>query len=300
MRLLLIFLCLVVSFGHTETSANDRTIHREKSLYRNILVKESDTRRCLVFAVKRGDRNQTCTDLRNPDHVVFPYVRMTFAGLLLKPEPRSVLIVGLGGGTIPVILNEMYPAARIEIVEIDPAVVRVAEEFFGFTENAQMKVHVRDARVHFKRALLQKESFDLVILDAFTGDYIPEHLMTREFLEETASLLTPTGVVVANTFATSKLYDHESETYRAVFGDFYNLKIPRASGNRVIVASNQPLVSKSDLRDRANRLSSQLYRYRVDIDDFPGYMSTEVDWDEDARVLTDQFAPANLLQGEKY
>ncbi len=46
-----------------------------------------------------------------------------------------------------------------------------------------------------------------VILDAFASDYIPEHLMTAEFLEESRSLLTAEGVLVANTFSTSTLYE---------------------------------------------------------------------------------------------
>ena len=57
-------------------------IHREKSLYRNIVVKEADGRRCLLFSVQRGDRNQTCMDLQDPKRLVFPYVRMSFGGLL--------------------------------------------------------------------------------------------------------------------------------------------------------------------------------------------------------------------------
>ena len=80
-------------------------IHREKSLYRNIVVKEADGRRCLLFSVKRGDRNQTCMDLEDPQRLVFPYVRMAFGGLLLNPDPTRVLVIGLGGGTIPTALS---------------------------------------------------------------------------------------------------------------------------------------------------------------------------------------------------
>ena len=272
-------------------------IHREKSLYRNIEVKESGSRRCLVFAVKRGDRNQSCMDLRNPNHVVFPYARMTFSGLLLNDEPASFLIVGLGGGTLPMVLSQMYPDAVIDVIEIDPAVNRVAQDFFDFRETEKMKVHVIDARVFVKRAALKKQSYDYVILDAFTGDYIPEHLMTVEFLEETKAILGENGVLVANTFTTSELYSHESETYRAVFGEFFNFKMP-ITGNRIIVAGVQPLPQRSQLRGRANRMTGRMTRYRVNIEDFPRYMRKSRDWDESARPLTDQYSPVNLLQGE--
>lgn len=48
-------------------------------------------------------------DLRDPSKVVFPYARMTFAGLLANPNPESILVIGLGGGTIPTVLSDLYP-----------------------------------------------------------------------------------------------------------------------------------------------------------------------------------------------
>ncbi len=276
-----------------------RDIHKEKSLYGSIVVREDKSRRCLVFAVKRGDRNQTCMDLRDPKKLVFPYVRMTLAGLLVKPKPTSVLMIGLGGGSIPMTLSELYPEALIDIVEIDAAVVRVAHDYFDFAETDRMKVVVADGRVFVKRALLQKKQYDLVILDAFTGDYIPEHLMTMEFLQEIKSLLTPDGVLVANTFSTSVLYDHESETYKAVYGEFINFKLP-ITGNRVVIASLGGLPTEQVLKERAKDLAPRLAPYDVEIMNFPDHMYRGQDWDHHKRPLTDQYSPANLLRGDLY
>lgn len=278
-------------------TAHGETIHREKSLYQNIVVRESADRRCLVFAKKRGDRNQTCMDLSNPERLVFPYVRMTFAGLLVKPDPERILVVGLGGGSIPVTLNELFPDAHIDIVEIDEAVVRVAREFFQFEETPTMRVYVSDARVFVKRAGLRDNRYDFVILDAFTGDYIPEHLMTLEFLKEIKGILKPGGVLVANTFSTSALYDHESVTYQQAFGDFLNFKLP-ITNNRVIVASNKTLPDPKVIEERASEFASRLDPYGIDIEDYPPHLSRDKDWDESKRALTDQYSPVNLLRGK--
>ena len=270
-------------------------IHQEKSLYRNIEVKESGNRRCLVFAMKKGDRNQTCMDLTDPQKVVFPYARMTFAGLLLNSQPTSILVIGLGGGTIPTVLATIYPSSQIDVVEIDPAVVEVARKYFAYSESERSKVYVQDARVFIKRAGLRGATYDLVILDAFTGDYIPEHLMTAEFIEETAQLLSPNGVLVANTFATSALYDHESVTYNQVFPQFINFKMPN-SGNRVIIATIKPLPSHQTIRERAMKLTDVLTTFSIDILRFLPYLKRTKDWREDVRPLTDQYSPANLLR----
>ncbi len=78
------------------------------------------------------------------------------------------------------------------------------------------------------------------MLDAFNGDYIPEHLMTREYLAETRALLTSDGVLASNTFAISRLYHNESVTYADVFGPFFNLRSDDTA-NRVIIASRGAL-----------------------------------------------------------
>ncbi len=292
----LFLVALVLTFS-APTFARD--IHQEKSLYRNIVVRESFSRRCLVFAVKRGDRNQTCMDLRNPRKLVFPYVRMSLGGLLLVPEPRRILMLGLGGGSIPMTLSALYPEARIDVVEIDEAVVRVAKQFFQYRETDNMKVTVADARVFVKRAILRDQQYDFVILDAFTGDYIPEHLMTVEFLAEIKEILDDDGVLVANTFSTSALYDHESETYKAAFGTFFNFTMP-ITGNRVVIASENGLPDDKTIKARAAELQPELERYDVRIMNYPRHMSRGQDWNHNKRVLTDQYSPANLLRGDIY
>lgn len=280
--------------------AHARVIHKERSLYRNIIVDKTKNMLCLTFSVKRKEHNQSCMDLRDPDRLVFAYVRMVFAALLVNPAPQKILIIGLGGGSIPTSLNKLYPKASIDISEIDAAIFRVARDFFGFSPNEQMKVSISDARVFVKRALLRKQQYDLVILDAFTGDYIPEHLMTREFLSEINQLLSSTGVLAANTFSTSRLYHHESVTYQQVFGEFFNFRMAGTS-NRVIVTGKANgdkyrLPLRSTLMERAELLTEPLKKLGIEIRDYPLYMSREIDWDPNVKPLTDQYSPANLLR----
>lgn len=272
-----------------------RIIHEERSLYSTILIDQQGPVRCLQFSVRRDQRNQSCVNQRRPMEMVFVYARMVMTGLLLEDSPDRVLILGLGGGTLPSAFDRLLPEAKIDVVEIDPAVVRVAREYFGFAPSERVHVITQDGRVFVKRAGQKGGKYDLIVLDAFNGEYIPEHLMTREFLEEVRALMPPGGVLVANTFSISKLYDHESATYAKVFGRFFNLR-RRDTGNRVIVARNGPLPAEDVLAARADALHKKLEPYGVDYDQLLPLMTTKVDWDTDARVLTDQYSPANLLQ----
>ena len=292
---LAVLLVLAFAFASPTTAADREVVHREQSLYHTILVVAEPSRLCLQFSVRNATRNQSCVNQRHPKRMVFSYTRMMMAALLLVPEPRTVLVAGLGGGTLPTALAALLPEVRIDVVEIDPAVVKAAREYFDFQDNERVRVHVRDARVFVKRALQEGRRYDIVILDAYSGDYIPEHLMTAEFLDETRRLLSPTGAVAANTFATSQLYDHESATYRHVFGDFFNLRV-RTSNNRVILAMDGPLPDKASLRANARGWRAALRPYDVPITSYPGRMSTKLDWDLSKRPLTDQYSPANLLR----
>lgn len=275
--------------------AEARVIHSERSLYRNILVTDEHGERCLRFSVRRLERNQSCMLLDDPERIVFPYVRMMLAALLLDPDPGRILIVGLGGGTLPRALQRLLPKASIDIVEIDPAVVAVAERYFGFRSGPKMRVVTADARVFVKRAFRRGDRYDLIMLDAFGGDYIPEHLMTKEFLEEVRGLLTADGVLAANTFATSRLYDYESVTYQNVFKYFFNVKTD-ISNNRVILTRRSGLPGREVLERRAAEWRGRMRRLHVDIRRMPARMRMQVDWDPTAPPLTDQYSPANLLK----
>ncbi len=290
-----LLLIALIASGLAPAVADARIVHRERSLYSTILVDQRGSLTCLQFSIRRDQRNQSCIDNRHPKEMVFAYTRMMMASLLLNPAPARILVLGLGGGTLPVALAEVLPDAAIDVVELDPAVVAVARDYFKFEPTANMQVITQDGRVFVKRAGLRGATYDLIMLDAFNGDYIPEHLMTREFLEEARSLMTADGVLAANTFSISELYHHESTTYQAVFGTFFNMKSAQ-SANRIIIACASPLPDPELLEQRAESLAPRLIKFGIRPREFLPAMDSTPDWDTSARVLTDQYSPANLLQ----
>jgi spermidine synthase len=272
----------------------ETTIHREQSLYRTILVTEDGKERCLRFARRAALVRQTCIDLNDPDRHVFNYTRSMLGTLYLKPQPQKALIIGLGGGVMPTTLAKLRPELDIDVAEIDPAVVRVAQRYFNFHSGPKMHVSEEDGRVFVKRAGKAGTKYDLILLDAFDHQYIPEHMLTREFLIEVKSILTPDGVLAANTFSNARLYNNESVTYAAVFGEFFNLK----TNNRVILIKLDGLPSQEALTKTAAFLAPQIKRFGIEGDWLLKQFSTEHDWQADARILTDQYSPANLLNGD--
>lgn len=276
--------------------AEGRIIYTKKSLYRNISVVEDAEKLCMGFATRRRQlKNQSCRLKRYPERLALEYTRLTFAGLLFNAQPKRIFVAGLGGGSIPAALHHLYPDAHIDVAEIDPAVVDVAERFFEFEVDDRLVVEEMDARVFVRRALKKGLRYDYILLDAFNADYIPEHLMTREFLEECRELLSEDGVLVANTFSTSRLYGSESVTYEAAFGWILSFRGP--GSNRIIVTARSPEAPETDLLFiRAESFPVDLQSVGVDIVKTANRLTSR-DWSDRARVLTDEYSPANLLRG---
>jgi len=277
-----------------------KVIHQERSLYRNILVEDNDDLRCLKFNVKSTKTQQSCFLKSQPQQLVFNYTKLLMASLLFNTQPKRILIVGLGGGTMSNTLAQLYPQSHIDNIEIDPAVIKVARDYFGFFENDRITTYNQDGRIFIKRALLKKQSYDWIILDAFNGDYIPEHLMTKEFLQEAKTLLSDNGILSSNTFSLSELYAHESATYKAVFGDFYQVT-NKVNSNRIILVSKKGFSNSSLNESNINKLDKKLSFYGVDIKLLYRNMvntKNNQNWSKNTRVLTDQFSPANLLNAK--
>ena len=215
MKLFARLLPLVFLLGAGQALAQ-KLLHSERSLYREVLVYEDRGERCMCFTRMCRIGRQSCVNLAKPREFALNYTHMAMGGLLFATTapPKRLLIIGLGGGTLPSALREVLPDAQIDTVEIDPAVTRVARKYFGFKDDAKLKVYEMDGRVYVKRAAREGTKYDAILLDAFDHEYIPEHLLTREFLTEVKSLLAPGGVLVGNTFSSSKLYDHESPPMR--------------------------------------------------------------------------------------
>jgi len=108
-----------------------------------------------------------------------------------KGRPKSVLIWGLGAGIVARSLAEA--GVQVTVIEIDPVSERLARQYFGLP--ASVKVIIGDARTE---TLNLKENYDVIVLDAFSGDTPPFHLLTREAFSSLRERLAPKGTIVVN------------------------------------------------------------------------------------------------------
>lgn len=242
----------------------DRTIgrleHEEVSDFSRIRVRRDGDVRALTFVRDNGrEVVQSRVNLTAPHTLESPYARGMFASYLYQPNPRRVLIVGLGGGAMVRFLTHHEPQVQIEAVEIDPAVARIADEYFGVRSGGNVRVHTADA-VTFVESTTDR--YDLILMDAFlrpssgtdaTG--VPSGLKTLAFLGRLKQALAPGGIVAFNI----NEHDQVADDIAAVVAAFGHAAVYRCppSNNKVVIAGESGLAADDELRARIGALAAR-------------------------------------------
>lgn len=228
-----------------------------RSEFSHVRVRRRGSVRSLIFVRDNGvEAVETVMDLRRPHVLLVPYTQVMFASYLFEPNPRRVVVVGLGGGAMVRFLRHYEPELSVEAVEIDPMVVKIAAEQFGTRPDDKLTITTADGLDYLKKTDIR---YDVIYLDAFlkpsaetdlTG--LPLRLKTERFYGGLNDKLSPGGVVVVNLNQHPRVAD-DLETLRAAFAQTYVFRVSTA--NVVVVASRaaqrEPL---SALRTRAGEL----------------------------------------------
>jgi spermidine synthase len=112
-------------------------------------------------------------------------------GLTLQQPGKSVLMIGCGGGTLGTMLARA--GRRVSIVEIDPVSFTLAKRYFGLPTN--IACHVGDGLAFMQKT---RQSYDVLIIDAFTGENIPDHMQGAAFFEAAGRRLRKDGFALVN------------------------------------------------------------------------------------------------------
>ena len=281
--------------GQDDYSENEYKVLLEKeSLYHYIRVVEDGEIRRLQFRRSGSEYEESAINIHQPLKFEMYYYTLMFAGFAHKPDPKRILFIGLGGGTLSMAIHHYFPKVPIDNIELDPDVVEVAKKYFGFKEDSLMKVYVRDGRVQVRRLLRDKIKYDIIFVDTFRGGYIPYHLTTKEFMECLKGLLTSDGVVVSNLRPGFESYHYHRRTFNAVFRNQYSY----GSGGNVIVivdVREKPPAQK-DLLTAARRLQEEKH-FILDLPDIIEEDRMQNGYVRKGPILTDDYAPTDVLRG---
>jgi spermidine synthase len=237
------------AFEHPRT-----VLHVAKSSGGLLIVSEDDEgRRYLQFGWVGGLQSVVWPGF--PLRLELDYTRAMVAALAFVPEPRRILVVGVGGGAVPMFLRAVLPEAHIDAVDLHPEVLDLARRYFGFREDAALHAHAADGRRFIEDP---GPPYDLILLDAYGTRGIPPPLATREFLLAARARLAPGGAVVGNVLTPAgKHVSSMAQLWQESFAQLYAFSVMESANQILIGLAHTKRHSRSELMARAASLTRE-------------------------------------------
>lgn len=267
-------------------AAND-LLEKRESLYNNIFVFGDRDSVTMTFGHNKRYYTESAMKLSDPGALTVDYTRLMTLGIAYPPKLERILEIGLGGGRTVSYLSAALPDTAILAVELDKDVVDLAKKYFQFKETARLRAVVSDGRRFLMR---DDDKWDVIMIDAYRGPFVPFHLLTREFYTLVKSRLAPGGVVVQNIEPSTMLFDSATATLNSVFPsvDLYD-----GGGNVVAIGYDGPSLRQSELLARAAKVQER-YKLRYDLRTMVA--GRRVLARPAGKVMTDDFAPVETLR----
>jgi len=210
---------------------------------------------------------------------------------LLRPRARRALVIGMGAGLVPAAWERAH-GLTVDAVDIDPEIVSVARNYFGYRPRG--RVFVEDGRTFLEREGLP---YGLILLDAFATESPPYHLFSREAIAAMKRRLKPRGILAVNIVSIVRPPGNEPwvaayKTLKAVFPEvraFVGSEVYAGIANVLLFASDGPLADGGASR-RARPEALPDLAAMLDRELVPGAGEISA-----APVMTDDHAPMEFL-----
>ena len=203
-----------------------------------------------------GEAIQSAMRIEDPFGLALDYTRCMMAFLLFHPEPREVLMIGLGGGSLAKFFHRHLKSTSVRVIELDPLVVAAAREHFALPEdNARLRVEVGDGA-----EALAPECCDVLVLDAFQDELHVPALASAEFYDGAFLALAEPGAMVVNFMDDDPRFDQTLARLERAFGGAA-LAMKALTDPNILVFALKGLPARmpwEELHRRAGRLEARL------------------------------------------
>ena len=207
----------------------------------SIDIREEAGVRTLHFG---SDWIQGAMRIARPWNLELEYTKEMMASLLLREEsrfPRKVLLIGLGAASLTKFLYRNSPLAKLTVVEIEPAVVAAARQFFKLPDDPLRLNLVIGDGVEF--VMSNDKTWDLILVDGFDSEARAGGLDTLPFYQAAQARLSDNGIMAVNLLGRSKGYKASVERIQTAF-DGRALAFPSCdSGNTIAFAAAGDAIS---------------------------------------------------------
>jgi spermidine synthase len=212
-----------------------------------------------------NEATQSAMLFSDPDALISEYTRKMMAFLLFNPNPKRILMIGLGGGSLAKFCYRHLARSHITVIEINEDIIALREEFCIPKDDDRFRV-IHDDGARYVETL--EEQMDVLLIDAFDAEGIALSLANSDFYSCAERQLTENGMLVMNFWGPCERYVDNLAQARAAFGDSLLLVPVMGDVNVLLFAFKQapPKATTDELEAVAKRLQMRLLL------DFPRYL----------------------------
>ena len=225
-----------------------RSVNRDVS----VEVSEQDGVRSLHLG---SDTVQSSMKLDDPYELVLSYTRAMMAFLLFRPQPEHVLMIGLGGGSLPKFVYKHLPGTRTTVIESEPKVIAVARHYFHLPpDDERLAVEVAEGGAW---VAAHPHCCDVLMVDGYDSTEQVPQLCSEDFYASARAALSDEGVLVVNLWSSDGRFDAYLQRIENVFAAVVCVPAERRGNVAVLAFRRSPGKPRwDDLRAAARSLQS--------------------------------------------
>lgn len=244
--------------------------------YDGLVVHQSQSDDGMIEVVDLGDTRsmhfgtfprQSSMSLKTPHTLELTYTEAMMACLLLNPNPKRILVVGLGGGSLVKFLLHHFPECEIDVIEYRQDVVNVAHQYFDVPADEQrLNIHVGDGYLFVQQRYYQDDaSYDMLLVDAYDHIGMAASVGAQVFFDACAGVLSDSGVMSINLWGSDKPLFNQTMTRINQSFDGRSMILPvKDKGNVIGLATNWN-VTNSDMKAMKKTVEQQEVEFDINL-----------------------------------
>lgn len=292
---------LIVLATITKHLFQEKVVYAKDGLYERITIQDGEYqgRPTRFFKLDRGIHGAMYLDTNDPTDLVYDYLKLYSVWQPHDEFASQVLLLGGGAYQLPRAILAQFPNTHVDVVEIEPALFLIAQDYLGLPKNPKLRNYINDGRRFLKNT---NNRYDVIFSDVYQSLFsIPIHFTTQEYFQLTKDTLNNDGIFIANLIgdldkSKNSLIFSVIKTIRSVYPNSYFFALGSDGGSVLynVIAigyKKEEPVSFSDkfIKLTINNDLTPLSELLIDLDQIDLTHYT---------LLTDDYAPVEYLNSK--
>lgn len=244
--------------------------------YNGLVVHQAQSDDGIIEVVDVGDTRsmhfgtlprQSSMSLRTPHTLELTYTQAMMACLIINPDPKRILVIGLGGGSVVKFLLYHFPDCYIEVIEYRQDVIDTAQTYFNVPKNdPRLTIHQGDGYLFVQQSYFQDEAqYDLLLVDAYDHVGMVASVGGQDFFDACAGLLSPIGVMSINLWGSAHYLFNQTMTRIKHSFDGRTMMLPVENKGNVIGLATMQTITLAGLKKSKAMIEQKEMQFNINL-----------------------------------